>query len=107
VGESYIIGNQNLTYNEFFHYTAEVLKIKPPRLKMPKSLVIMFGRMCSFTSSITGKAPTASYEMTRISCEGNYYSAEKAVKELELPQNDIRIGIKDCFEWFKQNKYIK
>jgi len=29
------------------------------------------------------------------------------VKELELPQTPVEVGIKECFEWLKENGYLK
>ncbi len=37
----------------------------------------------------------------------HYYSAQKAVKELSLPQTPIEIAIMEAYQWFKENNYLK
>lgn len=36
-----------------------------------------------------------------------YFSAAKAVKELNLPQFPIEEGIKESYDWLKLNGFIK
>jgi hypothetical protein len=47
------------------------------------------------------------YELTLLSSEIHYYSSAKASAELSLPQTPIEGAIKDCFEWFLENGYLK
>lgn len=106
-GESYIIGAHNLTYEEIFTKIAHVVGVKAPSFKAPKWLLLTMGRLNNLKAKITGKAPRVSYTMAQISCDAFYFSAAKAVKELELPQNPIEEGIKDAYDWFIENGYLK
>ena len=47
------------------------------------------------------------YELTLLSSEIHYYSSAKAKEELGLPQTPIVVAIKECFEWFLENRYLK
>ncbi len=58
-------------------------------------------------AGITGEKPTVSYPMAKIACDGHYFSVEKAIRELDLPQTPIEEGIHESFEWLKSNGYIK
>ena len=107
IGESYIIGNENLTYKEIFSKIASVIGVKPPRWRFPRCVALAYGRYSSFKADITGVKPIVSYPMARISCDDHYYGCEKAVRELDLPQNPIEDGIHESFEWLKSNRYIK
>lgn len=106
VGECYILGNINLTYKEIFTKIATVTGAKPPRLPLPAWIVAVFGLFNSALASITGKPPTVSYQMARISNDKHFFTAKKAVKHLDLPQNPIEEGIKECFEWLKEHGYL-
>jgi dihydroflavonol-4-reductase len=35
-----------------------------------------------------------------------YFSADKAVRELGLPQTDVRIGLREAAEWFVAHGYV-
>jgi dihydroflavonol-4-reductase len=105
-GECYIMAHENLTYNEFNHLVADELKTKPPRLFIPKPVMLAYGLISQALAYLTGKPPVVSYTVARLSNETNYYTAAKAVKELNLPQTPIKIAIREAFDWFKKNGYL-
>ncbi|MBU8891714.1 MAG: NAD-dependent epimerase/dehydratase family protein [Bacteroidales bacterium] len=107
VGESYIIGNENLTYNEVFGKMASVLGVSPPKRSISRSSFLAFGKLCSLIAFITGKKPIVSYPIAKIACDDQYFTAEKAIKELGLIQTPIEEGIQESFEWLKINGYLK
>lgn len=106
IGESYILGNENLSYKEAFELIAQQIGAKTPKTRMPKFAVLAFGALSSGIASITGKAPAVSYPMARISCDGHYFSPAKAVKELQLPQTPVADAITEAFNWFKENNKL-
>ncbi len=106
-GESYILGHQNLSFKEAFEIIAKVIDKPMPSIPIPGPLVKFTGRMASMVSNLSRKAPIVSYQMAWISCDGHYFSPEKAVKELDLPQTPLEVAVKDAFDWFKENGYIK
>jgi len=105
-GECYILGNENLTYQQAFEKIAKTIGVIPPRLKFPSKVVRVFGKMNSIlaiTFNYTTKMP---YELTLLSSEIHYYSSAKARAELGLPQTPLEVAIKECFEWFLENGYL-
>jgi dihydroflavonol-4-reductase len=107
VGECYILGNQNLSYEEAFTKIATTIGVKPPGIAIPPAFAKLYGRIGSLIGKITGKAPAISYPLSRIACDEHYFSPAKAVHELGLPQTPIEIGIKECFDWLKENNYLQ
>ena len=105
-GECYILGNVNLTYQEMFTKVAEIVGVKPPSFAIPSWATKTFGMLGTISGNIFGFAPKVSYKMARVSCDGHYFSAQKAVKELNMPQTPIETAIKECYEWFKANGYL-
>lgn len=73
---------------------------------MPRFAIIAYGIFCSMISAITGKAPSITYRMSQISCDGHYYSPAKAINELMLPQTPVSVAIEEAYEWFKNNNKI-
>ncbi len=106
VGECYIAGHQNLNFKEAFTKIAEITGVKPPAFSLPGGILKFYGRIGSLMGAITGKAPTVSYPMTQISCDDHYFSAQKAVSELGMPQTGIEVAVKEAFEWFEANGYL-
>lgn len=102
-GESYIIGGQNLNYKEAFALMAETIGVKAPALPFPSFVVKLYGEWNHLKEKLSGKPAKISKAMAQISLDEHYYSAEKAIRELSLPQTPIEEGIKECFEWMKEN----
>ena len=105
-GECYIMANENITYNEFYQLVAAELEITPPKLFIPKPFILAYGLISQVLAYITGKPPVVSYTVARISIDTNYYTAAKAVKELNLSQTPIKIAVREAFDWFKENGYL-
>ena len=106
-GECYILGNENLTYKQAFEKIAKTIGVNPPRLKFPTKAVLAFGKINSFLATTFKYTTKMPYELTLLSSEIHYYSSAKARDELGLPQTPIEVAIKDCFEWFLENGYLK
>jgi dihydroflavonol-4-reductase len=106
VGECYILGNQNLSYKEAFGKIATTIGVKPPSISIPSVFAKLYGRVGSLIGMVSGKTPAISYPLSRIACDEHYFSAAKAVRELELPQTPVETGIKECFEWLRENNYL-
>jgi dihydroflavonol-4-reductase len=107
IGECYILGNENLSYREVFSKIAATIGAKTPTLPIPPFFAKAFGRFGSVSGKLTGKAPSVSYPMACIACDDHYFTAAKAVKELGLPQTPVEVGIRECFEWMKEQGFLK
>jgi len=107
VGECYILGNENLSYKEIFTKISSTIGVKPPSLSIPSVFAKLYGHIGSLIGTITGKAPAVSYPLSRIASDEHYYSPVKARKELGLPQTPVETGIRESFEWLKENGYLK
>ncbi|MCF8372520.1 MAG: NAD-dependent epimerase/dehydratase family protein [Bacteroidales bacterium] len=105
-GQCYITANENLSYKDFNQLVGNVLGVKPPKLMIPKVFILLFGLISQSISYLTGKPPMVSFAVARISSHKNYYSASKAVEELEMPQTSIVIAIREAFDWFNENGYL-
>jgi dihydroflavonol-4-reductase len=107
IGESYIIGHENLNYKEAFTRFAKVFDIPPPQRAAPGWLLKTVGFVLQTVGKITGKKPLLTYPMAKISCDEHFFTAAKAVKELDLPQTPIEIGVKESIDWLTENGYFK
>ncbi len=106
IGESYILGNENLSYKEIFSLIAEVTNAKKPKLFMPDFIVKAYALILTLLAKVFSFYPTVNYRMALMSIDEHYYSPEKARKELKLPQTPIREAIMEAFNWMKENKFL-
>lgn len=101
IGESYILGNQNLTYLELVKLISEVTGAGPPGKVASSFLVKSAGHITTAADLIKGRRPSFTYALARLMCEDYYYSSSKALSELNLPQTPIKVAINDALEWYK------
>jgi dihydroflavonol-4-reductase len=107
IGETFICGNANLTFPELFQMIEDVTGIPQPHSVVPPLLVNIAGWSMDMVSKITHKQPMLSFPMAKNASERMYFSAEKAVKKLKMPQTDLRQAIRETYHWFGKNGYLK
>ena len=107
VGESYILGNKNMNYKTAFGLIANVLGKKAPKLSMPKPLIVVYGFFGGLFGKWFGYAPKVTYPMALIACDKHYFTAQKAIDELKLPQTPLEDAVKECYDWLNDNGYLK
>lgn len=106
IGESYLLGNENLNYQQAFQKMATTCNVKAPTFKFPKFLTLFYGGLMSFLASIFRFQPAVSYPLARISIDEHFYDCSKAVNELKMPQTPIEQALEEAVKWFKENGYI-
>ncbi|OGX91068.1 NAD-dependent epimerase/dehydratase family protein [Hymenobacter coccineus] len=106
VGESYILGNENLSYKEAFGLMAEILGVRAPRWPVLPPLANFYGVVCGLKARLTGRPAQVNSGMTAVANDGHYFTAQKARTELSLPQTPVSQAVADAFAWFKTHGYV-
>ena len=106
VGESYILGNENLSYREAFVRLARVLGVAPPRWPIPPGLATLYGNFCDAKAYLTGRPAQLNAAMAAVANDGHYFTAQKARAELALPQTSIDQAAAEALAWFQANNYV-
>ena len=106
VGESYILGNENLSYQAAFQLMARVLAVPPPRWPLPAGLARLYGEICDVKARLTGRPAQLNAAMAAVANDGHYFSPAKARAELALPQTPIEQAVAEALAWFKTHRYV-
>lgn len=106
LGESYILGNQNLNYQEAFTLISNVLGVAPPKLPIPKLFSNLYGQLMEWQTKLTGQETMVNKPMLKTANDCHYFNVTKARAELGLPQTPIEQAISEAFSWFEQNGYL-
>ncbi len=104
-GKYFVIGNENLSYKEFFALISKLTGIPEPKIKIPDWGVKSFGFISEMVGKITRKEPMLSYPMARVSCEKQFIETDSA-EELNIIRTPVKIAVEDCYQWFVQNNYV-
>ena len=106
VGESYILGNENLNYRDAFRQIADVMGVQPPRWPIPPGLATLYGQLCDVKAHLTGRPAQLNAAMAAVANDGHYFSAQKARSELGLPATPIAQAVAESLAWFKAHHYV-
>jgi dihydroflavonol-4-reductase len=108
VGEKYILGNRNLTFAQILEMIAATCDRTAPRTKIPYGVAYLAGALSTAWSRlVTHRPPAVSLESVRMSRKMMFFSAEKAVRELGLPQSPVETAVSDAVEWFVEHGYVQ
>ncbi|GAB3634773.1 NAD-dependent epimerase/dehydratase family protein [Hymenobacter arcticus] len=107
VGESYILGNENLSYHEAFGLLSGVLGVAPPRWPVLPPLANCYGVLCDLRARLTGRPAPVNAAMAAVANDGHYFTAQKARAELALPQTPITQAAAEARDWFITHGYVK
>ncbi len=105
-GEKYLLTNSNLSYREFYDIVDEITGFRRIKVLLPSLLVKATGIFGSLVS-YSGRQVLLNYNNARILTVRNFYTAQKAVEELDFPQSSIKEAISKAIAWFRENNYIK
>jgi dihydroflavonol-4-reductase len=108
-GERYVLGHQdgNLSLAAIFGLLAEITGRRPPRFRVPYAMAWLSAACCEGVSRVTGQAPAVALTAVRMARKRMYFSPARAVRELGLPQTDVRQALADAVAWFEAHGYAR
>ena len=105
-GESYLLASENLSFAEFYRKVNRIYGRTGMRIMVPDALVKGVGLVGNAVQSITNHNLAWNYVNTSQLTYESYFSANKAVRALALPQRPVDVAINDAIEWFIANNYL-
>lgn len=105
IGERYILSNQNVTYQEFFTILNAFVRKRPPRFRIPLSMLLAGGFVAEGLGKLLGLNPSFSSSVARLYSRGHYMSSEKASLQLGYSVTPIEHSLERTFSWLKQHGY--
>jgi dihydroflavonol-4-reductase len=107
VGEKYILGaaHGNVSLAEIGRLLAEITGRRPPRLRVPYAVAWCGAACMEAVARVTGGAPRVPLTAVRMARKRMYFSPAKAIRELSLPQTDVREALREAVEWFAARGY--
>jgi dihydroflavonol-4-reductase len=104
VGESYILGNVNLTLKQFLQLLAHLAGKKPPRWKLPYMPVFCLSLISEGLAKLSrGKAPAIPLDGVRMARHYMFFDCSKAVRKLGMAQNSVETAALKAIDWYRQS----
>jgi dihydroflavonol-4-reductase len=99
-GESYLLGNQDLSLAELGRLAHRVRGVRRPVVEVPAAVALAAGHAALAVAERTGRQPLLTPAAVRIAELGLAADCSKAVRELGLPQTPLEVALRDAFAWW-------
>ena len=99
-GERYLASGVNLSFKEFYNLQKKIVGYKQYTIEIPDSLLFLIGKMGDLLRKMGIKTEICSMNLNQLKIR-EYYSNKKAKTDLNLPETDLKIAIKEAIDWFK------
>jgi nucleoside-diphosphate-sugar epimerase len=108
IGRIYILtGGESTTLNQLVRVVAEVLGVRPPRLRFPVGPVYLAGFLCELLCKPLGINPPLYRRRVDFFRKTRAFDISKARRELGFwPKTDLRTGMKLTADWYRGNGYL-
>ena len=106
-GERYILGNKNLTLKEILEILSKISGRPAPKIKIPYWAAYTAGLISTGWAEISGRAPEIPLDGVKMARESMFYSADKALRELGLPQTPVEKALEKAVKFFRDFGYCK
>jgi dihydroflavonol-4-reductase len=109
IGKRYLLGGHNTSVREVAKLIAKLLKVAPPKLKIP----LFLGEIASFSSEVVGKYLLHQEKpfFPRIGIDflkyGMHYDTSRAQTEFGLKTTPLEETFERAIAWFRKHKYFE
>jgi dihydroflavonol-4-reductase len=107
VGQRYILGHRDMSLFEIFGTLSKMTGLPAPRFRVPYALAWMAAAVMEGLSRITRRPPAVPLTAVRMARKRMYFSSEKAIRELGLPQTPAETALADAVTWFTERGYTR
>ena len=98
-GERYVLGGENISYNQFFEFVREASGVRHRLFKIPLWIMLAAAGVMKFISLISGRPPLIVPALVRKFNHNWIVSSQKAREDLGYQATDARSGIMQTVQW--------
>ena len=107
IGARYILGGENVSLRDMLSEIARIVSRKPPRWKVPVSLLFPLASTAEALARRTGKTPFLTRDSLEMARYRMFYSDEQARRELGYRSRPFAEGLVDAITWFRDAGYLR
>jgi dihydroflavonol-4-reductase len=107
IGESYILGGQDVTLREMLGEIARLTGRRAPRIRLPRGPIYPIAYMAEAIARLTGKEPFLTVDALDMSKYTMFFSSAKAARELGYTARPYGAALEDAIAWFREAGYIQ
>jgi len=104
-GEKYLASGLNLTFREFYSLEKQIGNYRQFIVGIPGFLLILIGKVGDLFRKSGIRTELCSMNLRQLMIR-EYYTNKKAKTELNLPETDLKIAIREALDWFKTHEMV-
>lgn len=105
-GERYILGGDNVSHRDAFTAAAELTGRRPPFIPVPTGAVKIAAALFDCWGIISRREPLITTELVSGAGLFNWYSSEKAQRDLGYTITPYRDALRMTYEWYRSNRLL-
>jgi dihydroflavonol-4-reductase len=106
IGERYVIGGENLTFDAVWDLLARITGRTAPRLRAPVPAMFAAAWVEEARCRLTGGTPFVPLEGVRMSRERMFVDASKAQRELCVTPRPVEAALARAVAWYREHGYV-
>jgi dihydroflavonol-4-reductase len=107
VGESYILGGENMSLRQILDAVAQITGGRKPLLRLPHGMMMPIAVIAEAVAKARGgKEPIVTRDGVRMSRKTMFFAIEKAKRELGYAPRPATAALEDAIRWFRDHKYL-
>jgi dihydroflavonol-4-reductase len=106
IGESYILGGEDVALSRMLAVIAELAGRKAPTVNLPRVPLYPIAWIAEAIARITGKEPLVTADALKMAKYHMFFSSAKAMRELGYTARPYREALTDAYDWFKAAGYL-
>jgi dihydroflavonol-4-reductase len=106
IGESYILGGEDVSFRDMVGEVARLAGRRPPTLGLPRLPLFPVAVLAEAAARITGKEPFATVDGLKMAKYHMFFSSAKAKADLGYAARPWREAVQDAFVWFREAGYL-
>ena len=101
-GERYLASGINLSFKEFYSLQSQIENYHQLIIELPDFILILTGKAGDLLRKVGIVTEVCSMNLRQLMIKEHYRNS-KAKAELNLPETDLKIAIKEAIDWFKNH----
>ena len=106
IGESYILGGQDVAFRDAVGAIAELAGRSRPRIRLPRAPLFPLAYAAEAVARLTGKEPFITVDALKMAKYRMFFSSAKAERELGYSARPYREALIDALDWFRKAGYL-
>jgi dihydroflavonol-4-reductase len=106
IGESYVLGGQDVGFRDMVRVIAELANRRPPTIGLPRGPLFPIAYIAEAMARLTGKEPFITADALKMAKYHMFFSSAKAEREFGYKARPYREALVDALTWFRKAGYV-